>query len=258
MLPHKVKKFYRPYEGHEPLQARLCSSISEAVRNSEIVIEAVPDRLEIKRDVFAEALQSAREGVLLATSTLSLSLVAIQKAITRRGSPLPRVVGLRFLAPVVFIPFVEITLTEAQDTGKQSAHKEALLDVLNRWGKSPFACDVQGAADGSTVDDATDDFACTRRSAARLRLDGEVAARRQLAEARFRRKQRDGEIEAICASDLFDFDGEDQCCACLDAEPSVTSLLCGHRVLCDACAESVEQISRCCPLCRERFVRKVD
>lgn len=260
MRPHAGKCPYSPYDGESPRRAQLCTTVKAAVASANIVIEAVPDNLDIKRDVFAEAVSAAPNGVLLATSTLSLSLAKIQEAIANPGSPAPRVVGLRFLAPVVFVPFVEITLTAAQVNGDLHEDREALLGVLHRWGKIAFVCDVQGAAEGSSTScELEDGLESLRRSAARLRLDATTAQRRQTAEARLRRAHRDGPlaVAALTSNDLYDFGGEDRCCICLDNEPSVTSLLCGHCVLCTSCAEVVELIQRRCPVCRVRFARAI-
>lgn len=256
MLPHVGMGVYAPYDENRPRRARLCTTVKEAVLKAHIVVEAVPDHLAIKQDVFSEALSSAPEGVLLATSTLSLSLAKIQDAIKKPGAPPPRVVGLRFLAPVLFIPFVEITLTSKQVHGVQQDHRDALIGVITRWGKSCFVCDLEGAAEGDEGDGINE---CLRRSAARLRLDTAIAQRRQKGEARLRRAYRDGPeaIAALTSADLYDFGGEDRCCICLDNEPVVSSLLCGHCVLCPSCADHVDLFQKRCPVCRVRFARAV-
>mmetsp|Transcript_81752 Transcript_81752/g.243803 ORF Transcript_81752/g.243803 Transcript_81752/m.243803 type:complete len:428 (+) Transcript_81752:47-1330(+) len=251
---------WAPYEGEEPREARWCASIAEAVRGADIVIEAVPDTTGIKTGVLSEALRAAPPGVLLATSTLSLPLVRLQKAVADAALPagrggaknLPCVVGLRFLAPVVFVPFVEVTLTAAQKNGEE---EEKLLSVLGRWGKNAFNCDVQGAVEGRGGNDF---FEGIQRSAQRLRLESGVAARRQAGEARLRRAHHEGPqaVAALSASDLFDFEGE-TCCVCLEAKPTAKSLLCGHCVLCSQCAALIETGTRRCPICRARFMQAI-
>lgn len=251
------------YADQSPHVARLCSTISESVMQAGIVIEAVPDNLELKSAVFAEAAAAAPVGALLATSTLSLELARLQCAIVGKlgksgGSPPPRVVGLRFLAPVVFIPVVEITLTAAQVDGERCEDREALLQVLRQWGKSAFVCDVEGAAEGSTG--LEDESNAWRRGAARLRLDGTTARRRQFGEARIRRAHHDGPlaVAALTAADIYDFGGgEIMCCICLDARPCVKSVICGHCVLCTSCAEVVKRLQQRCPVCREQFAEAI-
>ena len=55
--------------------------MAEASRNAHIILEAVPDKLEIKTKVFSEAVSTARPGAILATNTLSIPLKNIQQAI---------------------------------------------------------------------------------------------------------------------------------------------------------------------------------
>lgn len=271
---------WHPYDGEPERVAHFHMSPAKAAKDAELVIEAVPDDLKIKSDVFAETARTARPGALLATSTLSLTLANIQASVLKainsqqqqRGMSIlpswsrstnkkapeagqPRVVGLRFLAPVVFVPFVEVTLTKEQE---EDHTKEDLLALLSRWGKSAFICDVQGAADG--VGGRPDDpWEASRRSAERLRLDTGTAARRQAGEARLRRAHHAGKeaVEALSSTQLFGFE-EERCCICLDQKPSASSIICGHTALCGDCAALIESASRRCPICRARFVREVN
>merc|ERR1711920_956127 len=108
-----------------------------------MVMEAVPDDIEIKRSVFLEAIKAAPADALLLTSTMSIPLAEIHEAIGIRSEK--RLCGLRCLLPVVFIPFVEITLTSKQvDAGI----RDRILGILQRLGKTAFNCDVEGAEGG--------------------------------------------------------------------------------------------------------------
>jgi len=242
-----VKGVWKPLPDGKPRQAAACSSIIQAAKNAHLVVEAVPDRLDIKCKVFTEALQEARPGCLLATNTLSLSLKSIQEAVhselggLRLPSSLkPRVVGLRFLSPVVFIPFVEVTLTAEQEIG---ADKEDLVRMLQKWGKNCFICDIEGSVEA-------DERSSIRLARERLRLDTATAQRRQMAEAELRGMLQQGKAPAMAV----DY-SEPTCCICYEAAPAVASMICGHKALCNACATVVESGTKQCPLCRERFVR---
>ena len=57
-----------------------CQSVAEASKQAHIILEAVPDKLEIKSKVFSEAVLTARPGAILATNTLSIPLKNIQEA----------------------------------------------------------------------------------------------------------------------------------------------------------------------------------
>jgi len=257
---------WRPFEGEPPRRALCCNSVGEASKDADIVLEAVPDHLEIKRDVFVEAVATARPGVLLATNTLSLPLAKLQSAVDealrksgqqKQGAPVPRVVGLRFLAPVVFVPLVEVTLTPGQVAGQDRVD---LLNLLLRWRKSAFQCDVQGAA-GDGRDDGADqfmDFRSLRCNIVRLRLDPKTAGRRQIAEAKLRKAHRAGPaaMAALSPEEVFGFI-EEICVVCYqdDSPPTVKSAICGHRALCPQCAQIVaQQPQPTCPICRARFV----
>ncbi|CAK0823450.1 unnamed protein product, partial [Prorocentrum cordatum] len=226
-----------------PVDARWCASVAEAAVGADIVIEAVPDLVDVKSAVFAEALSSAPQGVLLATSTLSIPLAVLRRQVAQRvasavsrqglGPAAARVVGLRFLAPVVFIPFVEVTLTAAQMGGAEQAHRRDLFGHLSAWGKSAFFCSVRGAAE--EAEGAARDAARFLASS-RVRLDEETISMRQVGEARLRHARQLGpeRVAQLTAQELYNF-SEPTCCACLSAPASVSSLLCGHRVLCAGC-----------------------
>jgi len=88
----------------------------EAVRNIEIaiglrraesaqiVVEAAPERLDLKRQLFQEIDGIAAAGALLASNTSSLPITSIASAVRDPG----RVVGLHFFNPVLQMPLVEV------------------------------------------------------------------------------------------------------------------------------------------------------
>lgn len=294
---------WEPYPGEGVRAPKWCRSMADAVRGKRIVIESVPDNIDIKATVFSDAAQFAHPGVLLATSTITLPLCDIQEKVGAKlvaagvGQPdaneeaklatledmkkiavenedyldaerykkeiamikknqayKPRVVGLRFLAPVVFVPFVEVTLSAAQEDTEDREDLMALLALLK---KGAFVCDVQGAAE--PVREA---HANIRLGVERLRLNTRTAALRQQGEARVRKAHREGPeaVARLSPATMMLFGGgqEELCCICLTAAPTVTSLFCGHRAMCGACADIVEAGDKRCPLCRERFARSVD
>ena len=103
----------------------------------ELVVEAVAEKLEVKRAVFAELAQSLAPDAILATNTSSLSVDAIAA-----GLPHPeRVAGLHFFNPVKKMPLVEI-VRGARTSEETVARCAALaLDL----GKTPVVVrDVAG------------------------------------------------------------------------------------------------------------------
>ena len=78
--------------------------LSAAVREAEVVIEAVVEDLAVKQRLFAEVERAAPAQALLATNTSSLSVAAVAGAVRDAG----RVVGLHFFNPVHAMKLVEI------------------------------------------------------------------------------------------------------------------------------------------------------
>lgn len=103
----------------------------------QIVIEAVAERLDVKRAVFADMAAQAGPEVILATNTSSLSVAAIAD-----GLPHPeRVVGFHFFNPVAKMPLVEIV--RGPKTSARTVAEVASLAL--RLGKTPVVtADVAG------------------------------------------------------------------------------------------------------------------
>jgi 3-hydroxybutyryl-CoA dehydrogenase len=94
-----------------------------------IVIEAVPEDLALKRDLFRTLDHLCCEETVLCSNTSSLSIAALGGA-TRRAD---RVAGLHFFNPAPVLPLVEIVrgdLTSAETIDR-------LIDLARRWGKTP-------------------------------------------------------------------------------------------------------------------------
>ncbi len=84
-------------------------ALEEAARGADIVIEAVPERIELKRALFAAAQGAAPPHAILASNTSSLSISAIAAAVAQPG----RVIGLHFFNPVAAMRLVEIVRGQA-------------------------------------------------------------------------------------------------------------------------------------------------
>ncbi|GAB6945576.1 3-hydroxyacyl-CoA dehydrogenase/enoyl-CoA hydratase family protein [Vulcanisaeta sp. JCM 14467] len=105
-------------------------SIAEAVKNADIMIEAVPENLDLKKQVFAEADANAPPHAILATNTSSLPITEIASA-TKRPE---RVVGIHFFNPPVLMPLVEVI------RGAQTSDEVAkrAYDFVKSLGKEPI------------------------------------------------------------------------------------------------------------------------
>ena len=78
--------------------------LATACRDADLVIEAVPERVELKREVFAVVDRAAPAGALLATNTSSLPVAQIAQGLSRPG----RLVGMHFFNPVHVMKLVEV------------------------------------------------------------------------------------------------------------------------------------------------------
>jgi 3-hydroxybutyryl-CoA dehydrogenase len=94
------------------------TDVRAAVGDARLVIEAVPERLELKTSLFATLDDAVTDDALLASNTSSLSITDIQRA-TRRPA---RVLGLHFFNPVHINPLVEVVRgRETSETTTQAA-----------------------------------------------------------------------------------------------------------------------------------------
>src|SRR3982074_496399 len=94
----------------------------EGVRNADLVIEAVPEKLELKQKVYAGLEPKMKPGAILATNTSSIPLQDLR---TTLQSP-ERLVGLHFFNPVSRLQLVEVVSHDGSDP---AILKEALAFV---------------------------------------------------------------------------------------------------------------------------------
>jgi len=103
----------------------------------QLVVEAIVERLDVKRDLFAALEGVVSEDCILASNTSSLSITAIAAACKRPQ----RVAGYHFFNPVALMKVVEVIdgLRSAPEVG------DALADLARRMGHTPVrAKDMPG------------------------------------------------------------------------------------------------------------------
>jgi 3-hydroxybutyryl-CoA dehydrogenase len=115
----------------EEILARIrpADDIAAGVADADLVIEAIPERMELKRTLYAELDQACRADAILATNTSSLSITEIAG-----GTRYPaRVAGLHFFNPAPVMKLVEVisTVLTSPDTAG------ALALVARDLGKTP-------------------------------------------------------------------------------------------------------------------------
>jgi 3-hydroxybutyryl-CoA dehydrogenase len=82
------------------------SSLAEAVDGVDLVIEAVPEKLELKRSLFAEVQKHAKDDLIFGSNTSSLSIAKIAEGVADPS----RVLGLHFFNPVHIMKLLEIVV----------------------------------------------------------------------------------------------------------------------------------------------------
>ncbi len=102
----------------------------EDLKDADYVIEAVFEKMELKKEIFGELDRITRPDVVLATNTSSLSITEIAAS---TGRP-DKVVGMHFFNPVPVLPLVEIVkgLTTSDET------VELAYQLAKKMGKSPI------------------------------------------------------------------------------------------------------------------------
>ncbi|PSQ21014.1 hypothetical protein BRD06_11790 [Halobacteriales archaeon QS_9_67_15] len=113
-------------EGPEAVLDRVdpTTDLEAAVSDADLVIEAVPERLALKREVFAEVEGLAGEDTILASNTSSIPITDIAEAADDPG----RVLGLHFFTPPVRMGLVEVV------HGKET--REAVAERAAEWVES--------------------------------------------------------------------------------------------------------------------------
>jgi len=100
---------------------RPTDDIPAGVAGADLVIEAIPERMELKRTLFDQLDEACRADAILATNTSSLSITEIAGG-TRYP---PRVAGLHFFNPAPVMKLVEVISTVL--TSPETAETLALL-----------------------------------------------------------------------------------------------------------------------------------
>jgi len=127
-----------PAEGGAALGRLATATELENLASADLVIEAAPEDLELKRGAFRRLDAAAADRlVILASNTSSLSITRIAEA-TRRPQ---RVVGMHFFNPVPVMALVEVIAGPLTDPAVSSA----TADLARRMGKTPvMAADTPG------------------------------------------------------------------------------------------------------------------
>jgi 3-hydroxybutyryl-CoA dehydrogenase len=104
-------------------------NIAEAVKNTDLAVEAATENTELKLKIFKEIDASAPENCILASNTSSISITKIA-AVTKRPS---KVIGMHFMNPVPVMKLVEIINGYATD----KSVTDSIFELSKQLGKIP-------------------------------------------------------------------------------------------------------------------------
>jgi 3-hydroxybutyryl-CoA dehydrogenase len=131
-LDREIKKGKLP-ESEKPAVLSRISIVLDiaAIAAADFAVEAVPEKLEIKRAVLTEADKILRPEVILASNTSSISMTTLA-ALTSRPD---RFVGMHFMNPVPVMALVEVI--RALQTS--DAAFSLTMELTKKLGKTPVA-----------------------------------------------------------------------------------------------------------------------
>ncbi|MGY5878651.1 MAG: 3-hydroxyacyl-CoA dehydrogenase NAD-binding domain-containing protein [Candidatus Thorarchaeota archaeon] len=101
--------------------------LSEAVKDADLVIEAIPEIVKLKLDTWKEVDGAAPEGAILASNTSSISITQMA-AVTKRPNLF---VGMHFFNPVPVMGLVEII----KGQGTEDSTVDVIREVSGKLGK---------------------------------------------------------------------------------------------------------------------------
>jgi len=108
------------------------TSIPEAVRDADFVIEAVFENLELKKDIFKQLDEAAPSHAILVSNTSNLSVTEMASA-TKRPDKVP---GMHFFNPPLVMKLVEVV--RAPLTSEETAN--TVYELVKKLSKEPVYC----------------------------------------------------------------------------------------------------------------------
>jgi len=108
-------------------RVQFANELEPAVHQADLIIEAVPESFDLKKDLFAQADLFCSEETILASNTSSLSITRLATNVERRD----RFVGLHFFNPPHLMKLIEIVRGERTSDDTVARVRE----VAERMGK---------------------------------------------------------------------------------------------------------------------------
>ncbi len=133
-LEKLVSKDKVPADRYEEIKSELLKKtldLAEAVKDADLVTEAAPEVLDLKKQIFAEMDKAAPEHALLASNTSTMSITEIASATNRPE----KVLGMHYFNPAVLMRLVEVirgdqTSDETMQVGFDYVNKVKKVPVI--------------------------------------------------------------------------------------------------------------------------------
>lgn len=114
-------------------RAKGFTAIEEAVEDAQLIIEAVPERLDIKRGALERISATCREDSVIATNSSTMSITMLAKFVRKPGN----MVGMHYFNPAVLMKLVEVicgdeTTPETADFARAYAERAGKTVVVAR------------------------------------------------------------------------------------------------------------------------------
>lgn len=112
--------------------------LEAAVADADLVVEAVPEKIELKKSIFKRLNGAAPAHAILASNTSSLSITEMAAQTDRPD----KVIGMHFFSPPVLMALVEVVRGE----GTSDETTDAIVELVKKLGKTPVVVrkDVRG------------------------------------------------------------------------------------------------------------------
>ena len=132
-LAKLVSKERMTQEESDAARSRISTAIDRsACADADLVVEAVPEILDLKISIFSELDGICKPDCILASNTSSISISTIAESTNRPD----KVIGMHFMNPVPIMKLVEVI--NGKDTSEEVT--ASVLEAAERMGKIPLMC----------------------------------------------------------------------------------------------------------------------
>lgn len=130
-LPTRLEAIRKLLNGDAAILPRIAirDRLADAVTDADVVIEAAPEKLDLKQKIFAEVEALVAPDTILASNSSALRPTDIGRDLVRRD----RMIGTHFWNPPHLVPLVEVIETEVTS----AATVEATMRLMREAGKKP-------------------------------------------------------------------------------------------------------------------------